>query len=351
MLTALKILGVIALLFLLLLVLAAAWLWRKFRAVAQALQTPSTPPCRVALEPEPDPQWRSPEIIQRFAAEFRELGFAESGAFHIPELGGLQLRSFVHPAERYAAVIYDHTKIAPTFDIVCEFEDGTELSATNTTMGDTLDKRPGHTTLWLGDVNVREVFEAVQQHPQPSPRIPVRGDEFAAKFQKSYAKGMNWRLKKGGSSREEIRRQVEKDGTKLEDEQFEEVYANLREGYLRELQAGCIAQYLDDQQLAAADWERLRSRVFAIPETMELKELIEALEGQLDLDAEQTHQLAKLEKPFGETAVDVMNRILEQNIGALGLEKLGEVTEPVRALILISPVDKDDELEVEEPVK
>lgn len=207
-------------------------------------------------------------------------------------------------------------------------------------MGKTLDKRPDYTILWLGKVSVVEAIKSVAAHPTQSPRKPVSCEQFIIEFKKSYARSMNWRMKKGGASREEIKRQAEADGLELSAEQIEESYQSLRESYLRQLRSGCISQFLDDQKLSAADWERIRDRTFAIPETMDVKEVSEAMQDALSLDEEQSHQLGKVTASFGETGVDVTRRILKENIGALGLEALGEVREPVHALILkTSPND------------
>src|ERR1051325_3492622 len=338
MLTALKVIAVLVLLGSLIVAGAVFWFIRFIRrAVKDALDVPSCPPCRVNPEPEPSPQWRSPALIAQYGGELRALGFEDVGAFQIPEMGGLLMLGLVHPAERLVGVVYDHKKIDPTCDICCDFEDGTGLSATNSSSGDTLDKRPGHPILWLGKNNAREVLDAVQKHSAPAPRKPIEREGFVAHFKKSYAEGMNWRLKKGGSSREEIRRHAEKKGQQLDKDQLEECYSSLRAAYVVELQAGCIAQYLDEQRTPAVEWERVRERTFAIPETLEPQEVVEAIANATDLDDEQRYQLDKVEKVFGETALNVLDKILAQNIGALGLQKLGEVTEPVGAYILLAP--------------
>jgi len=342
MMTTIKVLLAVFAIVVLVLVGGVIWFLRIVRrAVKEAANSPAGPPCRVNPEPEPNPQWRSPALVNQYADELRALGFVDAGSFQLPELGGLLMAGFVHSGERLVATVYDHRTIDPTFDICCDFEDETGVSATNSSAGDTLDKRPGHPILWLGKISVREVFDAIQKHPQPSSRKPIFRDGFPAQFKKSYAEGMNWRLKKGGASREEIRRQAEKKEHNLDKDALEEViestYHSQRASYVVELQAGCIAQYLDEQKPSAADWERLRPRVFAIPETLELKEVIEAISNAAKLDEEQRHQLDKVEKAFGETALNVMENILRQNIGTLGLQKLGEVKEPVGALIFLSP--------------
>lgn len=312
-------------------------------------------PCRVTLKPESNPEWRTPDVINRYAGDLRAIGFEEVGTFSIPELGGMMILGLVHPTEGLLSVVYDHRRQkAPTFDIVADYADGSSVSATNSSAGDALDKRPNHPILWLGDsVSASDVLERVQKFEAPAARQPIRKEDFAEHFKKGYARSINWRLKKGGASRDEVRRQAAKKGQQLTDEQVENVYQKLHHRYLRQLQEGCIAQYLDDQKPAAGEWERIRPQTFAIAETLELKEIIATISEYVDLDEEQTHQLEKIEKNFGEDATVVMNRILDQNIASLGVKKLGEVAEPVRALILLSPttVDVDGEVVDDEATK
>jgi hypothetical protein len=338
----LKLVVIVGLLLVVLLFAAAVFFMRWIRRVLKAANhKPSCPPCRVYPEPEPNPQWRSADKINRYASEYRALGFAEVGAFMIPQIDGLQMLAFVHPAERLYGVIYDHKAIPPTFDIFCGFEDKTGLTASSSKAGRSLDKRPGHPILWLGDDRVAVVLDALRREPQPAQRVPASADEFLPTFKHNYAEGMNWRMKKGGVSRDEIRRQVESKGKKADEEVINDVYKNMRQAHITELQRGCLAQYLDEQQIPAAEWERQQARALVIPETLETNELVEVLESALQLDQEQRHALRQLRGHTGQRALDTMDEILAQNVGALGLEKLGEVQEPVRAYVLLKPVREE----------
>ncbi len=338
MITALKIIGILAIVVVVIAAAAAFWFIRMVRKFIKAeLESPGAPPCRVNPEVESSPAWRSLGIVNGFADEFRAAGFEEISAYSIPEMGGLQMLALVNLKERLYGVIYDHKQIEPTFDVVCEFEDETGVSATNSDLGKPLDQRPDHKSLWLGKVSVAQAVKAVNEQQAGAPRKIVSAASFLADFKKGYAKSMNWRMKKGGVSREEIKRTAEAGGNKLTDEQLDESYRDLRENYLRELQAGCIAQYLDEQKPAASEWEKIRECAFAVPETMDVKEVSEAIAGMVTLDEEQRHALDKLEKTFGETGVDVTRKIVARNIASLGLETLGEVREPVPALILKAP--------------
>jgi hypothetical protein len=350
MLSALKIALVVLAVLVLVVCGIVLWLLKVIRQAVKTAMASAPQPCRVTLEPEPNPQWLKPEIITGYAKELRALGFEDVGAFRIPEMRGLLILGLVHPGEGLLSVVYDHNKAPkPTFDICADFTDGSTISATNSAAGSELDRQPNHPILWLGEVGAGKILEAVQKFPAPAPRQSISKKDFVGHFKTAYARSINWRLKKGGASRDEIRRQAEKKGKPLTDEQLETSYQNLHQKYLQQLQAGCIAQYLDDQKPAAAEWERIQTRTFAIAETLELKEIIEIISGNVELDEAQQQQLGKVQKNSGEDAIAVMERILDQNIATLGLKKIGGVTEPVRALIMLAPEEPEESEPVDIP--
>ena len=241
----LKIIGVIALVVVAAVVAGAVWFWRAVRAAAA---TEPYPPARVSLEPEEHPTWRHESQVMKYAAELRAAGFEQIGVFTIPEMGALHLLAFVHLAEKFYACIYDHKQVV-WFDIFGEFIDQTGLTGTNTAIGDAMDKRPGEIQLSMPHESVKMVFDALREHPRAAERLRVTREGFTETFKRQYARGMNWRMSKGGTSREEIRRQAQEDKRSLTDEQLEEVYKEIRATYVEQLQKGCIAQYLDEAKL------------------------------------------------------------------------------------------------------
>lgn len=345
--TTLQIIVIVGLVGILLLVCVGFFILRFVKNIAKEVKDavsnlpdiPGCPPSRINLLSESLPQWRNAATIQKYANEFKTFGFEQVDVYRIPELKSMLMMGFVHPNERMMGVIYDHKQIEPTIDIVADYEDGTDVTGTNTTMGDTLDKRPGHEKLWLGAVSVSEVFEAVKGHSQ-LPRKEILKSEFAARFKKSYADGMNWRLKKGGTSREEIKRQAEKNGKPLTEEDYDQCYENMRTAYIIELQSGCIAQYLDDKNVPALAWDRLRDRAFAIPETMTAKEVAEALSISAEFDEDQMARAESLQIGPDETALNLVDKVMAND--GKTLTKLGEVKEPVNAYILLGPEEQKE---------
>src|SRR5687768_12723649 len=172
----LKIIGVIVLLVAAVVVGGVIWFWR---AVKRGLANPPAPPCRVTLEPEEHPAWRNESQVMKYAAELREAGFEQIGVFTIPEMGALHLVAFVHVVERFYACVYDHKEVAPWFDICAEFADQTELTGTNTAIGDAIDKRPGDIKLSMPHESVKTVFNALREHSKAAERLPVTREGFS----------------------------------------------------------------------------------------------------------------------------------------------------------------------------
>ena len=55
------------------------------------------------------------------------------------------------------------------------------------------------------------------------------------------------------------------------------------------------------------------------------------------LDEEQRHALTKVETAYGEDGLHLLKRIMAGNIGALGLKEIAQISEPVRAVIVLLP--------------
>lgn len=351
MLMAVKIILVLVLIALVVVVIGVWWFINKVKTAFKDALSGMTvaPPCRVTLQPESHPEWRNGAKIKQYSDDFAANGFTPLGAFSLPELPSLRLAAFVNEAENLFGIAYDHEKLPPNFDVVCRYEDGTDLTVTNTTYASAMDRPPGSPAIRLEGVGVREALDAAWKHPASAPRIPARCGDFAGRFESAYAQEMNWRMSRGGVTREEVRRQAEKKGgDKITDEQLDEVYENQRAAYIAQLQAGCIAQYKREQKPAPAEWEEIEHRVFAIPEVFTEAEVLAEVEANLSLDEEQSARLQMIKLEPGQTALDFMNQALTGKAGPLTLAQIGSVQEPVPARLFLREESKDDSGEPKE---
>jgi hypothetical protein len=313
------------------------WFVRRwFRRAVQADEEAFIP-TRVSLTPEPQPQWKNSPQIESYAGQLRQLGFSNIGTFQIPELRGLLISAFAHPDHTLFATVYDHQQIAPTVDVWRKFADGTGVTATNTIIGEDLDQRPNAKTYRIADASVRQLLEAVTSHKNEAPPAAHLPENFVSLFQESYFESTTWRLKRGGITKDEIRRHAARKGTELTEEQLNETWKSQRRQYRRQIHEACIAQFLDESKMSAAEWENISDRVIVAAETYELVDIVESLDTHLCLDEEQRHVLEKSETTFGETGIQVAEKILSANLAGLNLIKFGEVQLPVRALLFRVP--------------
>jgi hypothetical protein len=129
------------------------------------------------------------------------------------------------------------------------------------------------------------------------------------------------------------------------------LYHLKRAAYVAQLQDACRAQYRDSNNLDREEWERLHNRLVAIPETYDLKEVINAVSYATParLNEKQLFSLQRLETSLGDDGIVLINKIITKNLGELNLRQFGEVKEPVRAWIIVAD-DAPAAVEPEEPV-
>jgi len=351
MLLIVKIILVIVLVGLAAVLIAVWWFINRVKTIFKDALSGMTqaPPCRVTVQPESHPEWRNVEKIKRYTDDFTANGFSSLGAFRIPELRGLQIAAFVNEAQSLFGITYDHEKLPPNFDVVCRFEDGTDLTVTNTTYAAGMDRPTNSPAIRLEGIGVKDAMDAIWKHPATAPRIPARGADFARRFESSYAQEMNWRMSRGGVTREEVRRQAERRGENISEERLNEVYENLRSAHMEQLQVAIITQYKSDQKVAPAEWEKIEDRVFTIPSVFTEEEVRVEIEGNLGLDEKQSAALQQIKLEPGQTALDFMNQVLAGKAGLLPMQRLGSVKEPVPADLFLREPTEDDSEESEAP--
>lgn len=314
-----------------------AWLWKRFQPV-QLPQAVTPPPCRITLVSEENPSWKGEKHVSRLTDLFRAVGFQRLGAYRIPELDNQRILGMIHPTERFYACIYD-SKTQPIFEVFAEFSSDNSLVATNSTWVRDMEQRPGSVTLRLSNASPQQILQALGQQEKATDRMAVSGNGFVTAFTKAYVRNLNWRLKKGDITRDQIRLDAKREGRGLTNEQIEELYRAKRSAYVAQLQDACRTQYRDEQKIDPAAWQGLQNRVVAIPETFDLKEVINALSYAVSaaLNDKQLQALQRMETSLGDDGIVFIEKIISKNIGDLNLRQLGEVSEPVRAWIVAAP--------------
>ena len=192
-----------------------AWLRWKIRRMAEkigssieeameAAQKSSVPPFRIKLASVAALEWQSPEEIEKRAAVLREAQFREAGTF-IGEPANLRLAAFCHPEESAYAVIYEGPGGKTWMDLATYYEDGS--SVTYTTVRDTLLDRPDNKLIrFFEGFGAEELLRTFLRERPRMPMLPITPAEFAERFERAYAEGMDFRIAQGGPTEAEIRR-------------------------------------------------------------------------------------------------------------------------------------------------
>ena len=330
--------------------IGVAWLWKRDKPAAEQPLSTAPPPCRITLVSEENPAWKGEKYMARYIEHFRALGFQRIGAYRIPGLDNQRILALFHPGQKFYACVYD-SKTHPTFEIFAAFASDNSLVGTNSNWVRDIEQRPGSIIVRIANATPAQVMEVLRQHEKAGDRIAVTADQFVPTFLREYIQNFNWRLKKCEISRDQIRMDARHLGRALTNEQVEELYHLKRAAYVAQLQDACRAQYRDSNTIDREEWERLHNRLVAIPETYDLKEVINAISYAVPskLNEQQLFALQRLETSLGDDGIVLINKIITKNIGELNLRQFGEVKEPVRAWIIVAD-DAPAVVEPQEPV-
>jgi hypothetical protein len=331
--------------------IAVSSAWKKLQPEPKH-QSNTPPPCRVSLVPEEHPSWKGEKFIARYLEHFRALGFQTIGAYRIPELDSQRILALFNPTQRFYACVYD-SKTHPTFEMFAEFSPDNFLMGTNGSWVRDIDQRPGYITVRAAKSTPAQVLELLRQHEKAGDRLAITADGFAPAFLKAYVQNFNWRLKRTEIGRDQIRLEARAEGRALTNDQLEELYRAKRAAYVAQLQDACRTQYRDDKGIDRREWQRLQNKLFAVPETYDLKEVINAVSYAVPaaLNEKQLFALQQMETSLGDDGIMLVTRIMAKNIADLGLKQVGEVKEPVRAWIMVAgePAAEPEKEEVVPP--
>jgi hypothetical protein len=285
--------------------------------------------------------------MARYGEHFLALGFQTLAAYRIPELDNQRILALMHPTQKFYACVYD-SKAHPTCEVFAQFAADNALMGTNCTWVRDIEQRPGTALIRIANATPAQIMEAVRTHEKAGDRISITADGFVPAFIKAYIQNLNWRLKKCEISRDQIRMDARQEKQVLNPQQVEDLYHLNRASYVAQLQDACRAQYRDENKLDRSEWERLKNRLVAIPETYDLKEVIGAVSfaAPKALNETQLFSLQRLETSLGDDGIVLINKVITKNIGELNLKQIGEVKEPVRAWIIVA--QNADELKAAE---
>src|SRR5262249_28856419 len=168
----------------------------------------SVPPFRIKLASVAALEWEAPEEIEKRAAVLREAQFREAGTF-IGEPAILRLAAFCQSQESAYAVIYESPGGEVWMDLGTYCDEKSTLPYT--TARDTLLDRPDNKLIrFCEGLGAEELLRTFLRERPRKPMVRITPAEFAERFERAYAEGMEVRIAQGGPTETEIRRIAER---------------------------------------------------------------------------------------------------------------------------------------------
>ena len=287
------------------------WAKRKVEEVCESLVEPvkagGIPPFRVHLDQQPTPERLAGDVLAEASKHLESIGYRQAGDFSIREMEGVSIRGFWHEASNFFVSLCDHPQAGVFADAFREYADGT--SATISTAPETGLARPPQAHHFRIDGDINHEATAQQLHNRLTHEsigreaVTTCAEEFANVFTKAYAQEMDWRIARGGVTRNEISRVSELGGGGPASETQIEMISQMWSGAIAKFITDEVQRiWLSESELGAADWEVVRDRVSIVHEQLDPEDWIDQLARIMaeaeadpndDCESEAAYQIAR----------------------------------------------------------
>ena len=222
-----------------------------------------TPP-RLHLAARDEVQWRDESAIEAASEELKQRGFVPIGDYAVEELP-VMLRALHDRENRYYAIVYDHALLDTVFvDLHARLFDGGTFTVTNAPRGEEIATPPTHQKIFLKDATIAELCERMDSELALTKTVAATPADFVTEFEKSYAESMDFQLRRGGPTLDEIRRGAELRGETVDEATLNATLRAMREHYALQLEMLMRDEFLKNSDLSAAQWESLRDNLIVI---------------------------------------------------------------------------------------
>jgi hypothetical protein len=188
----------------------------------------SAPP-RIQLFPATASGKHATDLLSR-KPELDVCSFKRIGSYRVDPLN-IVASAFVNEQESICAVIYHHPKVGCFIDMVCKSTQDRSFTATTASGGSTLDQREGQEKVFDHTLTIAGMFELVKSRRPEGPYEQWNAENFASKFEAAYAEEMDWRARRGGVTRDEVRRTADASGKRYSEEEIQQATTTLQDKY------------------------------------------------------------------------------------------------------------------------
>ncbi|WDI42272.1 hypothetical protein [Bremerella sp. P1] len=337
----------------------------------------AVPPFRVKLTKrssleDPHEDWVPEEHLKKFDAiteQFQSLGFTKLEDYVIEEIA-TPMRVLLDVDQSTIGVIYCHPVIGVWCDVVRRYQDGTAWTFGSTKYHG-MDIPPYATQKFFPDESVEQIVTRFREEAPATDMVMITKEEYPGYFEKAYSREMDWRIERGGTTEEEIRRIAEMNGDECNDETVRQIQVQWRTAIHHFLSERALKRYRKDAELSSFQWEHLQNYGVVVHEQMQAEQLLQAydeeyypdIQSEWDEDdddeyvTEMREQRAKWNQRLSEledalhrgTPQQVFRDMIELGNGSNSHQTKWEfqtsVTEPIAADIWTRTYEEDDEEE------
>jgi hypothetical protein len=313
------------------------WLKRKVGAMAeQAAATRLA--ARITLGALPaNAAWQQPGtagVIRQIVEE----GFIQVGRYAVPEMPGIQLWAGVHPQEGYAAVVYDHPKMPPMFDL-CRFHvDRSSCTVTSNPLHNPANIPPGNTCVADADFTPDGALAVLRAQPLTGEPLRLDAGNFAAVYIEAYARSMDHILSRPPPDAQQMQQigaqMAELTGEPapvLDEVQMEQAVRMQQFSRQAALEQAILDRFLESGQIDARSWERLRDDTVVVHDLLSREDAADLARSRADFDDTDLLVIGVLEKEL--PPIDTFEAVTAALPEAQRLRLLGEVDHPLYAQV------------------
>jgi hypothetical protein len=185
----------------------------------------SAPP-RIQLFPATASGQHAKDLLAR-KHDLDQCGLKRIGTYRIDPLN-VVATAFANEQESICAVVYHHPVVGCFVDMVVKNTSGRSFTATNAPAGGALDQREGQVKVFDKTFTIPAMFELAKERRPEGPYEMWNAENFAKKFETAYAEDMDWRARRGGVTKDEVRRQAQESGKPYSEEVIHETTTKLQ---------------------------------------------------------------------------------------------------------------------------
>ena len=312
-----------------------------------AMAGATMPGMKIELKPAEQTPWHHPAEIAEASDLLTGKGFVEVDRYLVNGSNAIIMGLYHHPADHIEVALYDTKENPPKMDVSASYEDGERYIFYTNIKHDGLDKPPYTSYERLQEMSNSELLEAALAGLPGEGRDPIDPATMVDEIKKVYEREQLWRVNRGGYTEQEIINTLKSAGEVVTKDTIESSMEAMNESLADELDDLLREDFLKTVDMPASEWEEIEDRFISVHPLSRPYQMVIDL-TRLYPEDEQDRAEKKLEKEIKkrletETPIEVFAALAQGTPREAELKKLGETSEPVRAVYYATPPYEDEE--------